>query len=156
MPEIYLETFIKADIHTVFDAARDIDLHQKSTSKTNEKAIAGRTSGLIENNETVTWRAKHLGVYQTHTSKIINMKKPHEFTDIMLNGTFKSLHHQHIFKEKEGGTLMIDIFEFESPCGILGKLVNKIFLTNYLENFLLERNTMIKKEAESQVGIADS
>ncbi|GAB0157626.1 hypothetical protein CHRYSEOSP005_29050 [Chryseobacterium sp. Alg-005] len=149
MPEIYLETYIKADIHKVFDIARDIDLHQKSTSKTNEKAIAGRTSGLIENNETVTWRAKHLGVYQTHTSKIIDMKKPYQFTDIMLKGTFKSLNHQHIFKEKEDGTLMIDVFEFESPFGILGKFFNTVFLTNYLKNFLLERNAMIKKEAEA-------
>lgn len=156
MPEIYLETFIKADIQTVFDVARDIDFHQKSTSKTNEKAIAGRISGLIENNETVTWRAKHLGVYQTHTSKIINMKKPYEFTDIMLEGSFKSLYHQHIFEEKEGGILMIDIFAFESPFGMLGRLFNNIFLTNYLRKFLLERNVMIKKEAESQVCIADS
>lgn len=150
MPEIYLETHINADIHNVFDIARDIDLHQKSTSKTKEKAIAGRTSGLIENGETVTWRAKHLGVYQTHTSKIINMEKPYQFTDIMLKGTFKSLHHQHVFKEKDGGTLMIDIFQFESPLGILGRWFNTVFLTRYLRNFLLERNTMIKKEAENR------
>lgn len=148
MPRIYLETHIKAEIHKVFDLARDIDLHQKSTSKTKERAIAGRTSGLIENNETVTWRAKHLGLYQTHTSKIINMKKPYQFTDIMLKGTFKSLNHQHIFKEKEDGILMIDIFEFESPYGILGRIFNTVFLTNYLRKFLLERNIMIKKEAE--------
>ncbi|WP_299181883.1 SRPBCC family protein [uncultured Chryseobacterium sp.] len=150
MPEIYLETHINADIHNVFDIARDIDLHQKSTSKTKEKAIAGRTSGLIENGETVTWRAKHLGVYQTHTSKIINMEKPYQFTDIMLKGTLKSLHHQHVFKEKDGGTLMIDIFQFESPLGILGRWFNTVFLTRYLRNFLLERNTMIKKEAEKR------
>ncbi|WP_292010648.1 SRPBCC family protein [Chryseobacterium sp.] len=148
MPRIYLETIINADINTVFDLARDIDLHQRSTSKTKEKAIAGRTSGLIENNETVTWRAKHPGVYQTHNSKIINMKKPYEFTDIMLNGTFKSLHHRHIFKEEGGHTLMIDVFDFESPFGILGKLFNQIFLTRYLTDFLLERNNSIKNTAE--------
>lgn len=148
MPRIYLETYIKADIRKVFDLARDIDLHQKSTSKTNERAMAGRTSGLIEEGETVTWRAKHLGVYQTHTSKIIDMEKPYRFTDIMLKGTFKSLNHQHIFKAQEYGTVMIDIFEFESPCGFLGKLFNKLFLTRYLRNFLLERNAIIKKESE--------
>ncbi|WP_419870454.1 SRPBCC family protein [Chryseobacterium sp. CT-SW4] len=148
MPRIYLETIIKADINTVFDLARDIDLHQQSTSKTKEKAIAGRTSGLIENNETVTWRARHLGVYQTHTSKIINMRKPEEFTDIMLKGTFKSLHHRHIFKEEAGHTLMIDVFDFESPFGIIGKLVNHIFLTRYLTRFLSERNKSIKNTAE--------
>lgn len=149
MSKIYLETFIKADIQIVFDLARDIDLHQKSTSKTNEKAIAGKTSGLIENDETVTWRAKHLGFYQTHTSKIINMEKPFQFTDIMLKGTFKSLKHQHLFKKEGENTMMTDIFEFESPFGIVGKLFNRFFLKNYLKSFLLERNKLIKKAAEN-------
>ncbi|SUX48649.1 SRPBCC family protein [Chryseobacterium indoltheticum] len=84
MSTIHLTTVINSEIHKVFDLARDIDLHQKSTSKTNEKAIEGRISGLIELNETVTWRAKHLGFYQTHQSKIIEMEKPYRFTDVML------------------------------------------------------------------------
>lgn len=149
MSRICLETIIKADIDVVFDLARDIDLHQKSTFKTKEKAIAGRTSGLIELNETVTWRAKHLGFYQTHTSKISSMEKPYEFTDIMLKGTFKSLKHQHLFKQEGKNTIMTDIFEFESPFNIVGKLVNTFFLKNYLKSFLLERNATIKKAAES-------
>jgi len=148
MERIYLETLIKADIQKVFDLARDIDLHQVSTAGTDEKAIAGRTSGLIEENETVTWRAKHLGIYQTLTSKIISMEKPYRFTDTMLEGAFKSMKHQHIFKVKEENTLMIDIFEFESPLGIIGKMFNKAFLKNYLKQFLLQRNELIRKTAE--------
>lgn len=148
MSDIYLETLIDADIHHVFDLARDIDLHQKSTSRSNEKAIAGRTSGLIEKRETVTWRAKHLGVYQTLTTKIISMEKPHQFTDIMLKGAFKSMRHQHMFRDVEGKTLMTDRFEFESPFGIIGKLLNTIYLTHYLKTFLLERNELIKTIAE--------
>lgn len=150
MSRIYLETVIKADISKVFDLARSIDLHQNSTSKTKEKAIAGRTSGLIEENETVTWRAKHLGIYQTHTSKIISMTKPYEFTDIMLKGTFKSFKHQHIFRQDNKNTIMTDILEFESPFGIIGKLFNRFFLKNYMRNFLLVRDVMIKKIAESE------
>lgn len=149
MARIYLETPIKADIHKVFDLARDIDLHQKSTRKTNEKAVAGRTSGLIEENETVTWRAKHLGVDQTLTTKIISMEKPFQFTDMMLNGAFKTMKHQHIFKKKNNMTVMIDIFEFESPLGMIGRFFNHIFLKNYMRNFLLERNELIKTTAEA-------
>lgn len=148
MSIIHLQTVIKADIQTVFDLARDIDLHQKSTFKTGEKAIAGRTSGLIEQGETVTWRAKHLGFYQTHTSEIINMEKPDQFTDIMLKGTFKSLRHQHVFRQEGENTVMTDIFEFESPLGIIGKLFNRFFLKNYMTGFLLERNKLIKATAE--------
>jgi len=149
MAAIYLETFIKADIHKVFDLARDIDLHQKSTRKTNEKAIAGRTSGLIEEGETVTWKAKHLGINQTLTTKIISMEKPSQFTDIMLKGAFKAMKHQHIFKKKNDSTLMIDIFEFESPLGMIGQFFNHIFLKDYMKNFLLERNELIKTTAET-------
>lgn len=150
MSKIYLETIIKADINTVFDLSRDIDLHQKSTFKTGEKAIAGKTSGLIELGETVTWRAKHLGFYQTHTSKITEMEKPNKFTDVMLKGRFKSFKHQHIFKKEGKNTIMTDILEFESPFGIIGKFFNRFFLKNYMRNFLLERNAMIKKIADSK------
>ncbi|UFH31834.1 SRPBCC family protein [Chryseobacterium sp. C-71] len=149
MSKIYLTTIIKADINTVFDLSRDIDLHQKSTFKTGEKAIAGKTSGLIELGETVTWRAKHLGFYQTHTSKITEMEKPNKFTDVMLKGRFKSFKHQHIFKQEGKNTIMTDILEFESPFGIIGKLFNRFFLKNYMRNFLLERNKSIKSTAEN-------
>lgn len=152
MSRIYLKTLIHADIQIVFDLARNIDVHQQSTSRTHEKAIAGCTSGLIEENETVTWRAKHLGVYQTLTTKIISMEKPNQFTDEMQEGAFKSMHHQHIFKTANDKTLMIDIFDFESPLGIIGKIFNRLFLKNYLKNFLLERNQLIKTTAESTSG----
>lgn len=148
MSIIRLKTIIKADIETVFDLARDIDLHQASTSKTDEKAVAGKTSGLIEEGESVTWRAKHLGFYQTHTSKITEMEKPQKFTDIMLKGIFKSFRHQHIFKIEDENTIMIDVLEFESPFGVIGKIFNFIFLKNYMKNFLLKRNVVLKTIAE--------
>ena len=135
MPKIHLETTINADIQTIFDLSRNIDFHQESTAKTNEKAIAGKTSGLIELGETVTWRAKHLGFYQTLTTKIVEMESPKMFTDIMIKGAFKSMKHQHIFQEKESKTLMIDIFEFESPFGIIGKIFNQIFLKIISKHF---------------------
>lgn len=45
---------------------------------------------------------------------------------------------------------MIDVFEFESPLGILGKLFNELVLTNYMYRFLEERNQQIKKVAETE------
>lgn len=149
MAIIRLQTTIQADIRNVFDLARDIDLHQKSTFRTGEKAVAGRTAGLIEQGETVTWKAKHLGIVQTLTTQIISMHKPYHFTDIMLKGAFKSMKHQHLFRQEDRYTVMTDIFEFESPFGIIGKIFNAIFLRNYMKQFLLERNRLIKSVAEA-------
>jgi len=149
MPLIHLETKINADIHLVFDLARSIDLHTKSTSKTNEQAIAGRTSGLIELGETVTWRAKHFGITQTLTSKITDYERPFRFIDQMQKGAFRSLHHEHLFQKTDSGTLMIDKFEFSSPFCIIGHLFNFLILKKYMTKFLTKRNQMIKAFSES-------
>lgn len=41
----------------VFDLSLDIDVHRVSMSATNERAIAGVTSGMVHLGETVAWRA---------------------------------------------------------------------------------------------------
>ena len=81
MPTIELTTRINAPIEKVFDLARSIDLHMESTKHTGEQAIAGLVSGLIELGETVTWRAKHFGVWQILTSKITEFEQPYSFVD---------------------------------------------------------------------------
>ncbi|WP_338814167.1 SRPBCC family protein [Bernardetia sp. Wsw4-3y2] len=149
MPIIKITTFIESSIEIVFDLSRSIDLHKISTEKTNEEAIAGITTGLISLDEWVTWRAKHFGIYQKLTSKITAFERPNSFTDEMVKGTFKSFKHQHIFKETENRVEMIDIFEYKSPFGIFGKLVDTIFLESYMTNLLKERNQIIKEFAES-------
>ena len=62
MPVIELRTFIKCGIEICFDLSRSIDLHQLSTTQTNKKAIAGKTSGLINLDEFVTWQVTHFRI----------------------------------------------------------------------------------------------
>ena len=62
MTRFRLETLIVAPIERVYDLARDVDLHARSMAHTNERAVAGRTTGLIGLGETVTWRARHFGI----------------------------------------------------------------------------------------------
>lgn len=150
MPEIHLTSFIVAPIERVFDLSRSINLHQISTASTNEKAINGVINGLINKGETVTWQAKHLFKTRQFTSKITEMQSPEFFIDEMIQGDFKSFHHEHHFKAAANGTIMIDLLNFETPYGIFGKIVNSIFLKSYLEKFLIKRNAVIKEYAETQ------
>ncbi|MFL9845347.1 SRPBCC family protein [Flavobacterium rhizosphaerae] len=149
MPRINLHTSINAPADIVFDLSRSIDLHKISTARTNEEAIAGRTSGLIEMGEEVTWRARHLGITQLLTSKITAFNAPVFFADEMVSGAFKSFRHEHLFKEEEGITVMTDIFEYKSPLGIFGRLADVLFLKRYMYNFLAQRNAIIKSFAEN-------
>ncbi len=150
MSKIHLTTFIAAPIERVFNLSRSITLHKISTAHTNEKAIAGVTSGLINKDETVTWQAKHLFKTRQHTSKITDMQSPDSFTDEMINGDFKNFKHQHHFKQIDNGTIMIDIVDFESPYGSLGKFFNAVYLKKYIEKFLIKRNDIIKHYAETE------
>jgi len=155
MPVITLYTEIQAPIARCFHLSRSIDLHTLSTAQTGEKAIAGRTSGLIGLHETVTWRARHFGIWQTLTSCITEYHEPDYFCDEMRKGAFKSIRHEHHFRVTENrtsvpGTLMIDVFYFESPLAWLGQLANCLFLTAYMRQLLCERNRVIKEFAETE------
>jgi ligand-binding SRPBCC domain-containing protein len=149
MPRIELRTEIKAEKKLVFDLSRSIDLHKVSTEKTKETAIAGKTSGLIGMNESVTWRAKHFGFYQNLTSRITEFQRPDFFADEMEKGAFKEFKHEHHFIELNDATQMTDIFDYKSPLSFLGKLADKLFLRKYMTELLLERNRVIKEFAES-------
>lgn len=150
MTEIVLLTSINAPIQIVFDCARSIDIHQLSTAKTNEKAVAGKMSGLCELGDEVTWRAKHFGIYQHLSSKITKLKAPFYFQDCMIKGAFSFIKHDHFFEEKEGITLMKDVFSYGVPYGIFGKLFNKIILRKYMIALLTERNRVIKEVTEKE------
>jgi ligand-binding SRPBCC domain-containing protein len=150
MPKIELTTEISSTLEICFDLSRSIDLHKISTTQTNEQAISGRTNGLINLNETVTWQATHFGVRQKLTSKIIVFDRPNYFVDEQIKGIFKSIIHEHIFEKVGDKVIMKDIFEFHSPFGLFGKLFNKLVLTNYLKKFLIERNLIIKQFAETE------
>lgn len=149
MPTIELETEIYSTLEICFDLSRSIDLHKTSTIKTNEKAIAGTTSGLINLNDFVTWQATHLGVRQKLTSKITALERPFYFKDEQQKGAFKSFYHEHIFEKSGNKIIMKDIFVFESPFGIFGEIFNKLILTKYMRNFLMVRNNIIKEFAET-------
>lgn len=151
MPKIILETRIKADIQTCFDIARSIDLHQISTAHTNERAIAGVTSGLIGMGESVTWEARHFGIKQQLSSKITAFSAPTHFRDEMLKGAFSFIVHDHYFIEKGEFTLMQDVFRYGSPLGCIGQLFNRLVLNRYLTKLLEGRNNIIKTYAEQDL-----
>ena len=144
MPVIELKTIIRAPIERCFLLSLSVDLHVLSTNGTNEKAIAGVTSGVMKMGDTVTWRAKHFGIYQKLSTKISAYQSPNYFVDEMVKGAFKKIYHQHIFHPHSEGTFMTDLFDFEAPLGFITNCI----LKNYMTKFLEQRNQTIKEIAE--------
>jgi ligand-binding SRPBCC domain-containing protein len=148
MTTIHLETLIAAPVDRVFDLARDLDLHVRSMADTGERAVAGRTSGLIERGETVTWRARHVGLWWSLTSRVTVVDRPARFVDEQERGPFRWFRHEHRFEACGGGTLMTDNWEHVSPLGPLGRLADRLVLGRHMRRLLEARNAALKAEAE--------
>lgn len=145
-------TDISAPAEACFDLARDIGFHVRSLEHTGERVIAGRTDGLIELSETVTWEAKHLGMKRRMTVKITAMGRPTHFRDEQTAGPFKHFVHDHIFEDLGNNvTRMTDRIDFASPYGVLGQIVDKVYLTGYLEKLITQRELAIKAFLEKDV-----
>src|SRR5260221_157637 len=140
MPTITITTLVRAPRERCFDVSRNIDIHVSSMPGTGERAVAGRTSGLIEMGEQVTWEARHFGVRQRFTSEITAFDRPRYFQDSMRKGAFHSFVHDHYFDSSPEGTVMKDVVTFQSPLGILGRFVDWLVMEGYLRRMITERN----------------
>lgn len=148
MATITVSTTVRAPQEVCFDAARDLDLHVKSLAHTGERAVAGRTSGLIEPGEEVTWEARHFGVRQRFTSRITAFDRPRYFQDTMVRGAFASFVHDHYFEVEGELTVMRDVLAFRSPLGFLGRIVDLLVMTRYLRRLIEQRNEVIRRWVE--------
>ena len=149
MPVITIVTQIHASIELCFDLARSVEIHVRSTTETNERPVAGVMSGFIGPGQEVTWEATHFHVRQRLTSRITAFHRPHSFRDSQVRGIFRRFDHDHLFSTEMGVTVMADVFDYDAPLGLLGKLVDVLFLERYMRKLLQERASVIKAAAEA-------
>jgi hypothetical protein len=146
METIRLATWIDAPVERCFLLSLSIDLHVASARNTGEQAIDGVMTGLIGEGQTVTFRGRHYGALRQHTSRI-DVLRPHSyFRDVMVAGPFRHFVHEHHFAAMDDGTRMRDEIRFSVPWGPLGRILAR----RRLKAFLMERNAVIKRVAESE------
>jgi ligand-binding SRPBCC domain-containing protein len=133
-----------------FALALDIGAHLRSMAASGEQAVAGRTSGLIGLGESVTWRARHLGVVWRMTSEVTVLEAPHRFVDEQVRGPFARFRHEHRFERTADGTRMVDEIAFRAPFGPLGTIAEGLVLRRYLRALIIERNGSLLSELRAE------
>ncbi|MFC7165286.1 SRPBCC family protein [Halospeciosus flavus] len=150
MSTLVLETLIDAPVERVFDLARNVERHTETMGHS-ERAIAGTTSGHLEEGDVVTWRATHFGIPLELTVEITEVDAPEYFRDEQVDGPFAEMVHEHYFERISANrTRMTDEFQFSSPVGILGTVVDTLVLRRYLRALLEGRNRELESIAERQ------
>ncbi|MFP1603633.1 SRPBCC family protein [Microbacterium sp. 2216-1] len=143
MPRFVLERFVPAAPSEVFDVSLDVGLHLASQRSHREHVAAGRTAGMLEEGEQITWSARHFGVRFRMTSMVFDVDRPHLFRDRQTAGPFASFAHAHEFSGVDGGTHMRDTIDFRSPLGWVGRIVDAAVMRRHLIAVITERNDAI-------------
>lgn len=133
-----IETLAAVPPEALFAISLDIDQHVASMAQSGERAVGGVTAGAIGLGETVTWRARHFGIWFTLTSRITALDAPRRFVDEQVRGPFRTFHHEHVFVAEGTGTRMTDTITLASP--IFGAIVEPLILVPYLRRLIAQRN----------------
>lgn len=145
-------TSVQAPVERCFDLARSVEVHLAGNVHWGEAALAagGVTSGLVGLGQRVTWRARHFGAWHTLTTEIRSCSRPFYFQDVMIDGIFRFMHHDHFFHPSSPAqTEMKDVFCFAAPLPVFGRLAEFAVLRRYMRALLDERNATLKQIAES-------
>lgn len=150
MSTVHITTLIHGPAERVFKLCRSATLYKMTMQDTDEKIISGRITGLLELNETITWRGKHLRKFRQYTFKVTGLEAPVYYKYEMIKGDLKNMVHEQHFNALDNGTILIDIFRYDPPSGLIGKIYDRMYVKKYLQQLLLKRNKALKLYAESE------
>jgi len=150
METIRLGTWIDAPVERCFLLSLSVDLHVATALSMRDNSSAGATEQTIGEGDRLTFRGRHFGVRWRHTSLIEKLRPHSYYRDVMISGPFRHFEHDHHFAPMDDGTRMRDEVRFSASGGFFGRLRTRMFLRKQLKAFLMERNTMIKRLAESE------
>jgi ligand-binding SRPBCC domain-containing protein len=86
-----------------------------------------------------------LGIPVEWVTEITHVKDKLFFVDEQRKGPYTMWHHEHHFKEVEGGVEMTDIVSYIIPLGFLGKLVEPFLVKPKLEEIFAYRFKIVEE-----------
>lgn len=86
-----------------------------------------------------------LGFKLRWMTEITHVKEKEYFVDEQRFGPYALWHHQHHFKQVEGGIIMTDIVNYAIPYGFLGRIANGLFVKKKLKEVFDFRKEAIKR-----------
>jgi ligand-binding SRPBCC domain-containing protein len=79
-------------------------------------------------------------------TEITHVKDQEYFVDIQRYGPYALWHHRHQFDVVDGGVMMRDTLHYRLPFGILGKLVDWLFVRNKVMSIFRHRLLVMEKK----------
>ena len=71
---------------------------------------------------------------------ITDSQPPERFEDVQKSGPLKLWHHKHLFRETPRGTEVIDEVDYTLPLGLIGRIVDRLFVRRIMERMFMHRH----------------
>ncbi|MBA2746820.1 MAG: SRPBCC family protein [Flavisolibacter sp.] len=78
-------------------------------------------------------------------TEITHIEAPYRFVDEQRKGPYKLWHHQHHFKQIDGGVEMTDLVHYRLPLGFLGNIAHPFLVKSKLKEIFLYRYQKIEE-----------
>ena len=86
-----------------------------------------------------------LGIKLDWVTEITQVNEKKFFIDEQRRGPYNIWHHEHHFKEVEGGVEMHDILSYHVPFGFIGSIADLLFVKNKVEEIFKYREKKIEE-----------
>jgi ligand-binding SRPBCC domain-containing protein len=93
----------------------------------------------------ITYKVSPLaGIALSWMTEITHVEKEKFFVDEQRHGPYSLWHHQHLFRESEGGVLMTDIVHYRLPLSFIGDAVHAVLIRRQLTDIFDFRQRSIQ------------
>ena len=86
-----------------------------------------------------------LGIKINWVTEITHVRGKEYFVDEQRFGPYTFWHHKHFIKEIEGGVIMEDVIHYKPPFGLIGVLLNFLFINSKLNSVFKHRELELIK-----------
>lgn len=86
------------------------------------------------------------GLPMSWVTEITQVNEPYLFIDEQRFGPYKFWHHQHFFREVEGGIEAEDIVHYKMPFGPIGTLVHAVYVKRQLQQIFEFRKAFLEEK----------
>lgn len=143
MEIIRLSTWINAPADRCFRLATSREFHAvlvgAGTTKASTEALITLSLG-----DRLLWPGHYLGLQMHYATRIDQMRPFNFFREVLDDGYFRHLEHEHHFTVLNDGTRVRDEMRFVGPVGVLNPLVRR-----YLASQIKMRAQILKETARS-------
>jgi ligand-binding SRPBCC domain-containing protein len=85
-----------------------------------------------------------LGIKMNWMTEITHVKEKEYFVDEQRFGPYALWHHQHHFKQVEGGIQMTDLLHYAIPYGFIGRIANSLVVAGKVKNIFDYREEAVE------------